>query len=80
MQPLLPSYRVSDLERSLEFYSRLGHRCLGSVALDDGSRRAMLLFPEETAVSLGAQSPTVPTVEGATVQARPPDYRREAAR
>jgi lactoylglutathione lyase len=52
MKTLFPSYRVSDLDRSLEFYSRLGYRCLGTVALGDGSRLAMLLFPQEPAVSL----------------------------
>lgn len=52
MKTLFPSYRVSDMDRSLEFYSRLGYQCLGTVALDDGARLAMLLFPEEPAVSL----------------------------
>jgi lactoylglutathione lyase len=52
MKTLFPSIRVSGLDRSLEFYSRLGYRCLGRVALDDGSTLAMLLFPQETAVSL----------------------------
>ena len=52
MKTLFPSYRVSDLDRSLDFYSRLGYRCLGTVALDGGARLAMLQFPEEPAVSL----------------------------
>jgi lactoylglutathione lyase len=52
MKTLFPSYRVSDLDRSLEFYSRLGYRCLGIVGPDSGSRLAMLQFPEESAVSL----------------------------
>jgi lactoylglutathione lyase len=52
MKTLFPSYRVSDMDRSLEFYSRLGYRCLGTVALGDGSSLAMLQFPEEPAVSL----------------------------
>jgi lactoylglutathione lyase len=52
VKTLFPSYRVSDLDRSLEFYSRLGYRCLGTVALGDGASLAMLQFPEEPAVSL----------------------------
>ncbi len=44
--------RGGYLDRLLEFYSRLGYRCLGTVALGDGSRLAMLLFPQEPAVSL----------------------------
>ena len=52
MKTLFPSYRVSDMDRSLEFYSRLGYQCLGTVALGGGSSLAMLQFPEEPAVSL----------------------------
>jgi lactoylglutathione lyase len=52
MRTLFPSYRVSDLDRSLGFYSRLGYRCLGTVTFDDGSSLAMLQFPDEPAVSL----------------------------
>lgn len=46
------SYRVNDLARSLEFYRALGYAELGTVSLDDGSRLAMLKFPEEPAASL----------------------------
>lgn len=49
---LFASYRVSDLERSLAFYTALGYRALGTVTFDDGSTLAMLHFPEEPAVSL----------------------------
>lgn len=52
MKTLFPAYRVSDLERSLEFYAAVGYRCLGRVELGDGSSLAMLKFPEEAAVSL----------------------------
>jgi lactoylglutathione lyase len=52
VKTLFPSYRVGELERSLDFYSKLGYRCLGTVALGGGSRLAMLHFPAEAAVSL----------------------------
>jgi lactoylglutathione lyase len=52
VKTLFPSYRVSDLDRSLEFYARLGYRCLGTVGPAGGVRLAMLQFPEEPAVSL----------------------------
>jgi lactoylglutathione lyase len=52
MKTLFSSYRVSDLNRSLAFYSSLGYRCVGTVALDDGARLAMLAFPDELTVTL----------------------------
>jgi hypothetical protein len=39
-----PSYGVSDMDRSREVHSRLGYQRL-SIALDDGSRLAMLHSP-----------------------------------
>lgn len=52
MKTLFCSYRVTDLERSLEFYATLGYDFLGSVTIDDGATLAMLKFPDEPAVSL----------------------------
>ena len=52
MRTLFAAYRVSDLERSLEFYSALGYRELGRVPLDGGARLAVLSFPEEPAATL----------------------------
>ncbi len=52
MRTLFAAYRVSDLERSLEFYASLGYRKLGSVELDGGARLAVLGFPDEPAATL----------------------------
>ena len=52
MRTLFVAYRVTDLERSLEFYRALGYRELGRVAFDDGGRLALLSFPDEPAATL----------------------------
>ncbi|MEU6106446.1 VOC family protein [Streptomyces flaveolus] len=52
MRTLFVSYRVTDLERSLRFYTALGYGVLGRVEAGDGSRLAILKFPEKTAASL----------------------------
>ena len=52
MKTLFVSYRVTDLDRSLDFYAALGYAELGRVALDDGGRLALLKFPDEPAASL----------------------------
>jgi lactoylglutathione lyase len=52
MKTLFVAYRVTDLNRSLAFYSALGYVEVGQVAFDDGSRLAMLKFPGERVVSL----------------------------
>ena len=52
MRTLFVGYRVSDLERSLGFYTALGYRVLGRVAFDDGGRLAVLSFPDEPVATL----------------------------
>ncbi|MFJ4809635.1 VOC family protein [Streptomyces longwoodensis] len=52
MKTLFVSYRVTDLERSLRFYTALGYGVLGRVGTGDGIRLVVLKFPEETAASL----------------------------
>ncbi|WP_328988374.1 VOC family protein [Kribbella sp. NBC_01245] len=52
MRTLFVAYRVSDLERSLAFYTALGYVELGRVAFDDGGRLALLSFPEEPVATL----------------------------
>jgi lactoylglutathione lyase len=52
MKTLFVAYRVTDLDRSLDFYTTLGYIELGRVALDDGGRLALLKFPDEPAASL----------------------------
>jgi len=52
MRTLFAAYRVSDLERSLDFYTALGYRELGRVGFDDGGRLAVLSFPDEPAATL----------------------------
>ncbi|MEU3506438.1 VOC family protein [Streptomyces longwoodensis] len=52
MRTLFVSYRVTDLERSLRFYTALGYGVLGRVETGDGSHLVVLKFPEETAASL----------------------------
>ena len=49
---IIVSYRVTDLDRSLEFYRALGYGELGRVPFDDGSQLVMLKFPAEPAASL----------------------------
>ncbi|MGW0131573.1 VOC family protein [Streptomyces sp. NPDC003299] len=52
MRTLFVSYRVTDQERSLRFYTALGYGGLGRVEASDGSRLVILKFPEETTASL----------------------------
>ncbi len=52
MRTLFAAYRVSDLERSLTFYTALGYLVLGRVAFDDGGRLAVLSFPDEPVATL----------------------------
>lgn len=52
MKTLFVSYRVTDLDRSLAFYTALGYVELGRVDLGDDSRLVILKFPEEPAASL----------------------------
>ena len=52
MKTLFVSYRVTDLDRSLDFYTALGYTELGSSAGGDGGRLVFLKFPEEPAASL----------------------------
>ncbi|WP_406261535.1 VOC family protein [Streptomyces nigra] len=52
MKTLFVSYRVTDLDRSLDFYTALGYAELGRVALGDGAHLVLLRFPEEPAASL----------------------------
>ncbi|WP_407562884.1 VOC family protein [Streptomyces sp. 184] len=57
MKTLFVSYRVTDLDRSLAFYTALGYVELGRVELGKGeegevSRLVILKFPDEPAASL----------------------------
>ncbi|MFE9118190.1 VOC family protein [Streptomyces sp. NPDC007172] len=52
MKTLFVSYRVTDLDRSLSFYTALGYGELGRVDPGDGARLVILKFPEEPAASL----------------------------
>lgn len=52
MRTLFVSYRVTDLDRSLDFYTALGYTELGRVDTGEGSRLVILRFPGETAASL----------------------------
>jgi lactoylglutathione lyase len=52
MKTLFVAYRVADLDRSLDFYATLGYTEVGTVALDDGGRLAILKFPDEPAATL----------------------------
>jgi len=52
MRTIFAAYRVSDLARSLDFYTDLGYLVLGRVALDDGGRLAILGFPGEEVATL----------------------------
>jgi lactoylglutathione lyase len=45
MKTLHTAYRVVQLDRSLEFYARVGFRELGRVAFEDGSMLVMLNLP-----------------------------------
>ncbi|SUA73180.1 Uncharacterised protein [Nocardia otitidiscaviarum] len=52
VKTLFVSYRVTDLDRSLDFYTALGYVELGRVAVGDGSLLVILRFPDEPAASL----------------------------
>ncbi|MER6287190.1 VOC family protein [Streptomyces sviceus] len=52
MKTLFVSYRVTDLARSLGFYTALGYAELGRVEAGDGARLVLLKFPDEPAASL----------------------------
>ena len=52
MKTLFVSYRVTDLDRSLAFYTALGYVELGKVDIGDGARLVILKFPGEPAASL----------------------------
>ncbi|SEC15542.1 lactoylglutathione lyase [Streptomyces sp. 3213] len=52
MKTLFVSYRVTDLDRSLRFYTALGYVELGRVEVGDESRLVILKFPGEPAASL----------------------------
>lgn len=52
MKSILFALRVSDLDRSLAFYSNVGYVSLGKVPFDDGSSLVWLRLPDEDSVSL----------------------------
>ena len=52
MKTLFVAYRVTDLDRSLGFWTALGYIELGKVDGGDGSRLVLLKFPGEPAASL----------------------------
>lgn len=52
MKTLFVAYRVTDLERSLDFYTTLGYVDIGRVTFDDGARLALLKFPHEPVATL----------------------------
>ncbi|MFG2777258.1 VOC family protein [Streptomyces prunicolor] len=52
MKTLFVSYRVTELDRSLAFYTALGYVELGRVEIGDGARLMILNFPGEPAASL----------------------------
>ncbi|MFF1306730.1 VOC family protein [Streptomyces sp. NPDC058307] len=52
MKTLFVAYRVTDLDRSLRFYTALGYGELGRVDVGDGCRLVILRFPGEPAASL----------------------------
>ncbi|MFE2990987.1 VOC family protein [Streptomyces sp. NPDC059262] len=52
MKTLFVSYRVTDLDRSLGFYTILGYVELGRVESSDGAHLVILKFPDEPAASL----------------------------
>jgi lactoylglutathione lyase len=45
MKTLLTAYRVLHLERSLDFYAKVGYVEIGRVAFEDGTIRVMLNLP-----------------------------------
>jgi lactoylglutathione lyase len=52
VKTLFVAYRVTDLARSLEFYTALGYVELGRVEGGEGSHLVILKFPGEPAASL----------------------------
>jgi lactoylglutathione lyase len=52
MKTILFALRVSDLERSLAFYTTVGYVHLATFPLDDGSSLVWLRLPDEPSVSL----------------------------
>jgi lactoylglutathione lyase len=52
VKTLFVSYRVTDLDRSLGFYTALGYAELGRVEAGDGAHLVILKFPDEPAASL----------------------------
>ncbi|GAA0655589.1 lactoylglutathione lyase [Streptomyces thermocarboxydovorans] len=52
MKTLFVAFRVTDLDRSLGFYTALGYGELGRVDPGDGSHLVLLAFPGEPAASL----------------------------
>jgi lactoylglutathione lyase len=52
MKTLFPAIRVSDLDASLSFYRSVGYEVVGTVAVNVGTRLAMLALPGEAEVSL----------------------------
>ncbi|MFE3443077.1 VOC family protein [Nocardia sp. NPDC059180] len=52
MKTLFVAFRVTDLNRSLDFYTALGYVELGRVEPGDDSHLALLQFPGEPAASL----------------------------
>jgi len=52
MRTIMVAYRVSDLDRSLVFYTALGYVVLGRVEGVDGGRLVMLKFSGEPVASL----------------------------
>ena len=52
MKTLHTAYRVTDLAVSLDFYSALGYREVGSVGVGEGASLTMLSFPGEEVVTL----------------------------
>lgn len=52
MKTILFAVRVSDLERSLAFYTAVGYLTLTTIPLDDGSSLIWLRLPDEQSVSL----------------------------
>ncbi|BCK54991.1 VOC family protein [Nocardia wallacei] len=52
MKTIFVAFRVTDLDRSLDFYTALGYVELGRVEPGDGVRLVILRFPGEPAASL----------------------------
>jgi len=64
VKTLFVSYRVTDLARSLGFYTALGYTELGRVEVGDGAGLVILKFPDEPAASLElVHRPGAPAVD-----------------